>query len=829
MRGVEVSMSEFTPVLNVSTLNGTNGFRLDGDAASDYSGRAVAGGGDVNGDGFADVLVGVPSSDAGGINRGLAWVVFGGGATAPAAQGLGSRVAAGTAYRFQGEAAGDLAGCSIANAGDVNGDGVDDLIIGARLADPDAAAGNRGASYLVFGGAAKLEAADAADASNDNLIALASLTPATGFRFDGGANSDNSGWSVSGAGDVNGDGLADLLIGAPDADPDGGTDNGASYIIFGGANLATLDGEDGTADGRIDLVNIGAGQGLRLDGRTNNASDQSGQSVALAGDVNGDGFADVLVGAPEADPNSTGAGNGNTDEGAAWLFFGRSTAGFTAADLNLASFSGLDGTRFDGAAAYDSTGESVDGLGDVNGDGFADLAISAHYADPGGGNTDAGSAYVVFGKSGFGASSDLSALTGANGFRLDGLRVNDTSGISVSAAGDVNGDGFADILVGAHRFDRIGADNAGAAYVVFGKAGGFAAVIDLGSLDGDLGFRIEGAAGGDSLGFSVSAAGDVNGDGFDDLIASAHLADNNALNLSGSTYIIYGHRAETAVTRTGTALANTINGGKGDDTISGLSGNDTLIGWEGDDIINGGDGADRLEGGEGNDVLNGGSEKDVFIVSAGEDRIDGGSERDQLSFAGFGATAVTLDLATGTFLHPNGEDVQTFVSIENVVGTMGADTLSGDFKINVLSGGQGGDTINGAGGGDFVLGGAGRDFLTGGTGKDTFDYNLASETFAGGGNRDQILDFTVDPAAGAAFVDRIDVSTIDAQAGVGDDQAFTTFLGTGAFTAEGQIRIVQLGADTVVQFNTTGTSGADFEVQLNGFTGSTLSLADFVL
>ncbi|MFN0192768.1 MAG: hypothetical protein ACKVP5_12485 [Aestuariivirga sp.] len=810
-------MPEFAPVMNVSALNGANGFRLDGDAANDYSGRAVAGGGDINGDGFADILIGAPLSDTGGGDRGLAWVVFGA-AAAPAAQGLAARVSAGTAYRFQGEAAGDKAGFSIANAGDVNGDGFDDLIIGAVSADPDAANGDRGASYLVFGGAANLEAADAADTANDNLIELASLTSTTGFRFDGGINLDRTGYSVSGAGDVNGDGIADLVIGAPYASPDGGFSNGASYIVFGGANLTALDGEDGTADGQIDLSNISAGQGLRLDGRTNNAFDRSGQSVALVGDVNGDGFDDVLVGSSYADPNSTGVGLGNDSEGAAWLVFGRPQAQFTAADLDLASLTGLEGTRFDGAFVNDSAGRAVAALGDVNGDGFADIVIGAPYANPGG-TSNGGSAYVVFGKNNFGASSDLSALTGANGFRLDGLQNYDDTGFFVSAAGDVNGDGFADILVGARGFDGAGTSAAGAAYVVFGKASGFAAAIDLGSLDGNTGFRIEGAADDDLLGRSVAAAGDVNGDGFADLIAGASNAGNNALNDSGSTYIIYGHRADTAVTRTGTALDNRMNGGMGNDTINGLGGNDELIGWEG---------ADRINGGTGNDTIDAGAGIDTILASAGIDMIDGGADVDLLDCSLLGLQQVVVNLTTGQFSQPGTANTATLTNIENVRGALGNDTIAGNGGANLLTGLEGNDVMNGAAGNDLLEGGLGRDTMIGGGGSDRFIFRAIAESGAAAATRDIISGFTVNPAAGAAFVDRIDLGVIDAQAGTAGAQAFT-FIAGAAFTAEGQVRAVQSGAHTVIEINTAGVGVANMTIQLSNFTATNLTAADFIL
>ncbi len=132
-----------------------------------------------------------------------------------------------------------------------------------------------------------------------------------------------------------------------------------------------------------------------------------------------------------------------------------------------------------------------------------------------------GESYVVFGKSsGFASALDLSSLNGSNGFRLDGIDAGDHSGSSVSSAGDVNGDGFDDLIIGAFGGDTVG-NNSGESYVVFGKSGGFASALDLSALDGTTGFRLDGIDPADWSGRSVSSAGDVNGDGFDDLIIGA--------------------------------------------------------------------------------------------------------------------------------------------------------------------------------------------------------------------------------------------------------------------------------------------------------------------
>ena len=256
----------FTATVNLSSLDGTNGFRLDGEAANNWIGRSVASAGDVNGDGFADLIIGF---DYFRNNSGACYVAFGKAGGFASAINL-FQLYGSSGFMLQGFTADDYSGGSVASAGDVNGDGFDDLIVGAKGADPNGSAS--GASYLVFGKASGFP----------SVTFLSSLNGNTGFKLAGVSAGDNTGASVAAAGDVNGDGFADFIIGAPGSNGNAGT----SYIVFGKAN--------GFASS-IELSSLDGTTGFRLDGVS--AQEYSGSSVASAGDVNGDGYADLIIGA----------------------------------------------------------------------------------------------------------------------------------------------------------------------------------------------------------------------------------------------------------------------------------------------------------------------------------------------------------------------------------------------------------------------------------------------------------------------------------------------------------------------------------------------------
>lgn len=388
---------------------------LTGEASGNRFGISVATAGDVNGDGYSDAIVGANGN-------GRAYIYFGG----PLMDNTADII-------LIGESSSDLFGVSVSSADDVNGDGYSDVIVGAN-----GYSNYKGRAYIYFGGSSMNNTAD--------------------VIMTGESTSNYFGWTVSKAGDVNGDGYADVIVGAP-------LYNGfvgSAYIYYGGSSM------NNSAD-------------VFMTGEVSNS--KFGISVSTAGDVNSDGFSDIIVGAETY----------NNNTGIAYICYGGSPMN-NSADVVL-----------HGEAANNRFGISVFSAGDVNGDGYSDVIIGAHQY-----SNSTGRAYIFWGGSSMNNIPDV-ILTGEN--------TDDNFGYSVCGIGDINADGYSDVTVGAYGYFS----NYGRAYVYCGGS----------NMNNDPEYKITGQGTNYYFGGCVSAAGDLNGDGFSDIISGVQGFNNT----TGQAYI----------------------------------------------------------------------------------------------------------------------------------------------------------------------------------------------------------------------------------------------------------------------------------------------------
>ena len=503
---IRISDADAFYPLSVDPVASSASWTGESNQASAYYGRSLGIAGDVNGDGYSDVIVGADWFDNGETNEGQAYLYMG------SSSGLGTTAA----WTGESNQANAYYGDTVNTAGDVNGDGYSDVVVSASQYSNGE--NYEGRVYLYLGSSSGLASIATWSGESDQVSA-----------FYGGART---------AGDVNGDGYSDVIIGATYYD-NGQNNEGRAYLYYGSASgLATTAAWTGESD---------------------QASTYFGSGVGTAGDINGDGYSDVIIGAPNYS-------NGESTEGRSYLYLGSSsglptTANWTgesnqaggaygrrqasAGDVNgdgysdvvVAAHNYANGQNYEGqsylylgsssglATTAAWTGESnqasgyygsdLSSAGDTNGDGYSDVLVGAYYYDNGQG--DEGQAYIYFG-----SASGLATTAGWTG---ESNRAGALFGNSVSTAGDTNGDGYSDVIVGASSYSN-GQNYEGGAFVYLGSAT-LPATTPSWTTEPNAAIW---------YGTQTQALGDVNGDGYGDMGLAAPLYSSTV----GAVYVFHG-------------------------------------------------------------------------------------------------------------------------------------------------------------------------------------------------------------------------------------------------------------------------------------------------
>jgi hypothetical protein len=440
-----------TPVGPTTTAD----WLLDGAQPAIGLGESIASAGDVNGDGYSDVIVGAPYFDNGQTNEGRAFVFHGSATGVPQTP----------AWTGESNQAESWYGISVAGAGDVNGDGYSDVIVSALFYDNEL--DGEGRVFVYHGSPSGL-----------------GLTPA--WTAESNQSFSYYGRCVATAGDVNGDGYSDVIVGAINYDDDW-LDEGRVFVYHGSAT-----GLAPTPSWFVD---------------SNQTNAHFGFAVASAGDVNADGYSDVIIGSYTFD-------NPQSNEGRAYVYLG-SASGLAPAPVWMA----------EGNQADAFFGRSVASAGDMNGDGFSDIVVSALYYDND--QVDEGRVFVYAGTP--------SGPTLSPSWTTESNQTFCSYGEQVASAGDVNGDGFSDVLIGAPLYSNP-QTRVGRATVHLGSAAGLAAS-PAWFTDSDQSFS--------DYAYSVASAGDVNGDGFSDLLVGAKVYAQGQQSF-GRAYLYMGNGGDGA-------------------------------------------------------------------------------------------------------------------------------------------------------------------------------------------------------------------------------------------------------------------------------------------
>jgi hypothetical protein len=594
-------------------------------------------------------------------------------------------------FVLNGTEAGNFSGVAVSKTGDINGDKIDDIIVGSFGADPNNV-NAAGKSQVIFG-TQKFPAS----------VNLSQLNGENGFTLNGTDAEGFSGGSVSSAGDINGDGIKDFIIGAFGATVNGQNNAGKTYIVFG-TNTGF--------PANFNLANLNGNNGFAVTGT--NTFDYAGLFATGISDINGDRIDDVLISAP---------GPLGGTPGKSYVIYGRTT-GFSP-NLNLAQINGNTGFVING---IDGNSSGTASSGDINGDGIPDLVIGADGGNTSGG-INAGKTYVILGQQGgFSGSVNVPELNGTTGFVIAGLTPEERSGIALTATGDINGDGNKDIVIGspgATVGDRI---NAGKTYVVFGKKEAFPVIVNPAELNGSNGFTIFGFDAEGSAGNAVSYAGDINKDGFDDLLIGASSANSDDKNNAGKTFVVFGSKefpANFSLAQTNGKNALVLNGVETDGLVgTAVSGGGDINGDGIDDIIVGAPGS-------------------LFQDSPGKSYAVFGSRGFGLANQNNGLQGtVQDDILNGTQAD---DTISGRQGNDKIFGNSGQDVLSGNLNDDYLDGEKGQDIVIGGDGNDSLFGGLGNDVLKGDNGNDILtgvDINAINpgieeiDTLTGGGGSD---------------------------------------------------------------------------------------------